>query len=242
MSINTTFTKENLDRCLSKLAKEYRKRNGSGIRAEIILIGGAAVLTNYGFRDMTYDIDAIIHASSSMRDAINIVGDELGLPNGWLNSDFTKTASYSPKLIQYSKYYKRFGYVLDVRTISREYLVAMKLMAGRKYKNDLSDIIGILYEEQEKGNPLGIEQIRNAVCNLYEDWENLPQDSIDFLSEIMNNNDLESLYKLYRANEISNKESLIDFEQKYPNVVNTNNVNDIIKQLQERKKDTKNSY
>ena len=151
MSINTTFTKENLDRYLSLLAKEYRKRNGTQIHAEIILIGGASVLTNYGFRDMTYDIDAIIHASSCMKDAINTVGDELGLPNGWLNSDFMKTASYSPKLLQYSKYYKRFGYVLEVRTISGEYLVAMKLMAGRKYKNDMSDIIGILYEEHEKG-------------------------------------------------------------------------------------------
>ena len=37
MSINTTFTKENLDYYLSRLAKEYRKRNGTQIRAEIIL-------------------------------------------------------------------------------------------------------------------------------------------------------------------------------------------------------------
>ena len=235
MSINTTFTKENLDRYLSLLAKEYRKRNGTQIRAEIILIGGAAVLTNYGFRDMTYDIDAIIRASSSMKEAINVVGDELGLPNGWLNSDFTKTASYSPKLLQYSKFYKRFGYVLEVRTISREYLVAMKLMSGRKYKNDLSDIIGILYEEQEKGNPISIEQISDAVCNLYGNFEKLPQDSRDFLSEIMNTSNIENLYKFYRANEISAKESLIDFEKNCPNIVTTDNVNDIIKQLQERK-------
>ena len=238
MSINTTFTKENLDRYLSLLAKEYRKRNGTQMRAEIILIGGAAVLTNYGFRDMTYDIDAIIRASSSMKDAINVVGDELGLPNGWLNSDFTKTASYSPKLLQYSKFYKRFGYVLEVRTISREYLVAMKLMSGRKYKNDLSDIIGILYEEQEKGNPISIEQISDAVCNLYGDLGNLPQDSRDFLSEIMNTSNIENLYKFYRANEISAKESLIDFEKNCPNIVTTDNVNDIIKQLQERKRNT----
>ena len=37
------------------------------------------------------------------------------------------------------------------------------------------------------------------------------------------------------TNEISAKESLIDFEQKYPNVVTTDNVNLIIKQLQEKK-------
>lgn len=236
MSINTTFTKENLDLYLSRLAKEYRKRNGTQIRAEIVLIGGAAVLTNYGFRDMTYDIDAIIHASSSMKDAIRIVGDELGLPNGWLNSDFIKTASYSPKLLQYSKFYKRFGYVLDVRTISREYLIAMKLMSGRKYKNDLSDIIGILYEEQQSGSPLCMEQIQTAVYNLYGNWECLSHDSRDFIYEIMNHNNLENLYKFYRTSEISTKEALIDFEQNYPNVVTTNNVNDIIKQLHERKK------
>ena len=64
---------------------------------------------------------------------------------------------------------------------------------------------------------------------------NLPQDSRDFLSEIMNTSNIENLYKFYRANEISAKESLIDFEQNYPNVVTTDNVNDIIKQLQERK-------
>jgi len=238
MSINTTFTKANLDRYLSLLAKEYRKRSGTQIRAEIILIGGAAVLTNYGFRDMTYDIDAIIHASSSMKEAINVVGDELGLPNGWLNSDFTKTTSYSPKLLQYSKFYKRFGYVLEVRTISREYLVAMKLMSGRKYKNDLSDIIGILYEEQTNGTPITMEQIEVAVCHLYDNLDNLPQDSRDFLSEIMNHNNLETLYTFHRANEISTKESLIEFEQNYPNVVTTDNVNDIIKQLQERKKNS----
>ena len=88
MSVDIAFTKDNLDMCLSKLAKEYRKSHGTKLPAEIILIGGAAVLANYGFRDMTYDIDAIIRASSAMKEAINKVGDELGLSNGWLNSDF----------------------------------------------------------------------------------------------------------------------------------------------------------
>ena len=47
---------------------------------------------------MTYDMDAIIQASSSMKDAINSVGDRMGLPNGWLNADFMKTTSYTPKV------------------------------------------------------------------------------------------------------------------------------------------------
>ena len=72
------FTKENLDSYLKELAKEFRKINGNKMPVEIILIGGASVLINYGFREMTYDMDAIIQASSSMKDAINSVGDRGG--------------------------------------------------------------------------------------------------------------------------------------------------------------------
>lgn len=79
------FTKDNLDGYLKELAKEFRKRNGRSMPAEIILIGGASVVINYGFREMTYDMDAIINASSSMKDTINYVGDKYGLPVGWIN-------------------------------------------------------------------------------------------------------------------------------------------------------------
>ena len=92
MSAEVAFTKGNLDDYLRMLAKEFRKRNGKVMPAEIILIGGAAVLINYGFREKTYDFDAIIRASSAMKDAINYVGDENQLQEGWLNSDFTKKA------------------------------------------------------------------------------------------------------------------------------------------------------
>lgn len=51
MSAEVAFTKGNLDDYLRMLAKEFRKRNGKVMPAEIILIGGAAVLINYGFRE-----------------------------------------------------------------------------------------------------------------------------------------------------------------------------------------------
>ena len=89
-----TFNKENLNTYLSELAKQYRKLCGKAVKAEIILVGGAAVLANYDFRDMTTDVDALIQATSSMKDAINIVGDKYNLPNGWLNADFRHTASF----------------------------------------------------------------------------------------------------------------------------------------------------
>lgn len=85
---DTRITKDNVNDYLRELGKEYRKLTGGHMPAELILIGGASVLINYGFRELTYDVDAMIRASSAMKEAINRVGDRLGLPNGWLNADF----------------------------------------------------------------------------------------------------------------------------------------------------------
>lgn len=199
------------------------------------MIGGAAVLANYGFRDMTYDVDAIIQATSSMKDAANRVAGTLGLPSGWLNSDFTKTKSYSPKLSEFSRYYRTYSNVLTIRIISGEYLVAMKLMSGRKYKNDISDIIGILREESEKGTPITYERIDNAVCNLYGDWSDVPQDSQSLIREIMKEDSLEDLYEKYRSTEKETKSTLIAFEKDYPKVLNEDNLDDVIASLKKKK-------
>ena len=126
MSADKPFTRENLDSYLKELAKEFRKKNGSRMPAEIILIGGASILINYGFREMTYDMDAIIKSSGAMKDAINMVGDRLGLPTGWLNTDFVHTNSYTPRLAEHSKYYKTFANILQIRTVSDEYSLLIK--------------------------------------------------------------------------------------------------------------------
>lgn len=236
MSADAIFTKENLDFYFKELAKEFRRLNGKTMKAEIILTGGAAILVNYGFRAMTYDVDALIHATSVMKEAINHTGDKLGLPNGWLNSDFVHTRSYSPKVSEYSQYYKTFSNILTVRTISGEYLIAMKLMAGREYKNDLSDVIEILYEQEQRGTPLSLEQIQTAAANLYGSWETLPESSRKFLNHIFNIGDIEKLYEVYREQEKRNREALIEFEEQYPHVANNDNVGDILKKLKEKKK------
>ena len=123
----------------------------------MVLICGASVLINYGFRDMTSYVDAIISASSVMREAINKVGDRFSLENGWLNTDFQNTKSYTPKLIEVSIFYKTLSNVLTIRTVAGEYLIAMKLMSGREYKNDMSDVIGILHEHEQRGTPFTYE-------------------------------------------------------------------------------------
>ncbi len=229
------LTKDNLDTLLKELAKEFRKLNGPSVPAEIILIGGAAVLAGYGFREMTTDVDAVIHASSSMKDAANRIGDRHGLPNGWLNSDFMRTGSYSPKLAEFSVYYKTFSNVLQIRTVSAEYLIAMKLRSGRKYKNDLSDIIGILAEHEKRNKPISMGRIDAAVKNLYGSWDGVPADSIAFINNAFQKGDYENIYAAVMEEEKHSKDMLIRFEEDYPGVATESNVNDILASLKQKK-------
>lgn len=230
------FTKENIDIYLREVAKEYRRLIGKSMHAELILIGGASILINYGFRGMTTDIDAIIQAASGMKDAINIVRDRYNLPTGWLNADFKKTDSYTPKLSQYSVYYKTYFNVLTIRTISAEYLIAMKLRSGRQYKNDYSDILGILAEHEKAGNAITKSRIRKAVKNLYGEWETLPESSRIFIENVMRTGQFEMMYEEIIANEKQAKQILISFENDYPGVTNKDNVNRILENLRLRKK------
>ena len=170
-----------------------------------------------------------------MKDAVNRVGDKFGLPNGWLNADFTRTSFYSPKLAAFSTYYKTFSHVLTVRTISGAYLVAMKLMAGRQYKNDISDIVGILREQENRGKPLTMGQITQAVEDLYSGWEKLPQGSQALLEQILEEGKTGELYQVYREQERLAKESLLEFEQEYPGAAKEENVEDILRALKRKK-------
>lgn len=230
------FTKENLDQYLKELAKEFRKRNGKSFPAEIILIGGASVLINYGFREMTYDMDAIINAASSMKDSINYVGDKYNLPNGWMNDDFMRTDSYTPKIAAFSRYYRTYSGVVTFRTISGEYLIAMKLKSGREYKYDRSDVIGILREHEKRGEPLTLSRIRQAVTDLYGSYDVLTDDVKLFIEHALEDGDYERMYNIVRRAEAENKENLLEYQEKKPGVINPDNVSAIIAALRRRER------
>lgn len=235
MSSEKTFNKENLDFYLKELGKEFKRLNGKTMPAEIIMIGGAAILVNYGFRDMTTDVDAIIHGSSAMKEAINRVSDQHELPNGWLNTDFMNTESYSSKLTQYSKFYRTFSGILDVRTVSAEYLIAMKLKAGRAYKHDRSDIVGILAEHEKRGEVLSLDAIKMAVVNLYGTWESISPEMQEFIGNVCQAGNYNRLYEEVREGEAQSKDILIEFQHEYPGVTNTANVNDILAAMKKKR-------
>jgi hypothetical protein len=220
------FNRSNIDHYLYLLAKEYKKENRSNPEAEIIIVGGASMIMNYSFRDTTTDIDSIIRASSSMKDVINKIGDENGLGTGWLNEDFKNTVSYSYKLIENSRFYKKFCNCLSVRTVSDEYLLAMKVRSARIYKHDLSDIIGIIKEHQEMGKEITFELLNEAYRKLYD--EDISEQMADKLNEIFKHIDLEELFYSTKEEENKNLEAVKRAEAEYKDAVNEKNINSFI--------------
>mgnify|MGYP004652941077 CR=1 FL=1 len=234
----TKFSKESIDIYLRKLSKTYKRLSAGRMPAEIILVGGSAIAVNYHFRQSSTDIDAIIQAPGVMRDAICQIRDEENLPGNWINSDFTKTASFSPMLRLYSKHYKTFSNIVEIRTITGAFLIAMKMRSGRIYKHDLSDIIGILIEENEKKeSPINITEIRDACEKLYgkNGYDAMPAASKKLVESAINLTiqELHNLYQQQTEMEAENCRLLIQFEAENPGILNSENLTKIVENLRQ---------
>jgi len=115
-------------------------------------------------------------------------------------------------------------------------LVAMKLVSGRQYKKDLSDVAGIVYEQKIAGKPLDFELIDKAVVDLYGDWSRVSEYSREVLDRILECDDLEALFVELSENEASAREALGEVVKKYPNAVNQDNVDNVIAAALKKKK------
>jgi hypothetical protein len=113
--------------------------------------------------------------------------------------------------------------------------VAMKLMAGRQYKNDLSDIVGILVEQAERNEPLSFEIIKKAVIDLYDSYDKIPESSRNFIEAVYKKDDLPAFYKQCKELEYDNKDILVGFQENYPGVLNGDNLADILKAAKDKR-------
>ncbi|MBR1907215.1 MAG: hypothetical protein IJ819_12290 [Clostridiales bacterium] len=146
-----------------------------------------------------------------------------------------RTTSYTPKIIQYSKYYHTYSNVITFRTVTGEYLVAMKLRSGREYKFDRSDVIGILLEQERNGDPLSMERIKKAVTDLYGSYDVLSDEIRSFIEQAVQDGNYAEKFKLIRQLEDENKTLLVEYIETKPGVVNRDNTNDILASLRKRK-------
>ncbi|MCD8028238.1 MAG: DUF6036 family nucleotidyltransferase [Erysipelotrichaceae bacterium] len=173
------LSKDNADLFLKEFAKELRKVN-KNVHMDIIIVGGGSVLLNYNFRTMTEDFDIIKpHKLLDIKEPARKIQEKYSLSSDWINDNFLKTESYTPKLRYYCKFYKTYSNYIHYYTISDEYLIAMKLKSFRDYKNDISDILGILYENKD----INYDKVKTAYINLYDDLE---IEKKEILSDIMN--------------------------------------------------------
>ena len=143
MSHSNNFNKDNIETYLNDFTEEYTKLTNGKQPLKIILVGGASVLLNYNFRKSTNDVDYSNPKSDLIDKVILKTANKYKLSKNWLNNDFRLTSSYSDRLNDVSVSHKKISDIVEIRTIGPEYLIAMKLMACRSHKHDLSDIAGI---------------------------------------------------------------------------------------------------
>lgn len=195
------LNKEMLEQCLKDLASNLKKRiKDKNVHCELIIVGGASIILNYGFRQSTFDIDCTDEQKILMNDVINSVARKNNLPLNWINTDFMNSSSYSKKIYQYSSFYKSYGNgVLVIRTIKDEYLLAMKVMSGRKYKNDYSDICGIIVSCNEENRPITKEKLDRAITDLYGSIDLVNQKAYELALKIINDPKYTSIEELRKA-------------------------------------------
>lgn len=231
--MSTKITKDMLPDILKDLGKEYRKRAGKRMPAELVITGGAAVLAKYGFRESSYDLDAIIRASGAIKDASLAVRDKYNLEQDWLNDHFMRTDSYSEKLYEHSDYYRTFSNVLTVRIVKPEYLLVTKLRAARSYKHDLSDIVGIVTEEKARNPEFMEAQVMAAYRDLYGTDAKISQNAYDYMCKAFDTDMPNILITSIRKKEETANQLLTTFQNKYPTVLTKENVTSVLTALQE---------
>ncbi len=128
------------DELLSALVAMDDELGRRRIKAELFIVGGAAMALAYDSRRSTADMDAVFAPSDVVREVAELVARELDLEPNWLN-DGAKAyiPGEDPDRIGVFE-----GSFLSVAAASPRFLLAMKLLASRAQR-DKDDIVH-LYE------------------------------------------------------------------------------------------------
>jgi hypothetical protein len=130
------FGRAEINRLLAELDAELVKR---GARADLFLVGGAALALAYDARRTTRDLDAAFYPTDVVRSAARVIAERHGLSDDWLN-DAVKGFLPGPDPAA-ERYFA--GEALSVDIASPRFLLAMKLFASR-VETDADDI-ALLY-------------------------------------------------------------------------------------------------
>ena len=122
---------------LDELARRLERRK---VRAQIYLIGGAAMSLAFDRSRTTHDVDARIDAGHGvLTEVVQEIARERGLPGTWLNEQATANIPNKRARTVYDSPY------LTITGASAEHILAMKLEAGRAAdEDDIATLVGHL--------------------------------------------------------------------------------------------------
>jgi hypothetical protein len=115
--------KKEIDHYLEKLSETLDQR---GIKGEIVLYGGAAMVLALKARPSTKDVDAVFIPKKMIYQAAKEVEERYGAPEGWLNDAVKGFISLREERDPYKDFPN-----LKVFTATPEYLLAMKCLSLR---------------------------------------------------------------------------------------------------------------
>ncbi len=115
----------------------------------------------------------------------------------------------------------------------------MKLMSGRRYKKDLSDIIGILSEQKRMGEPLGYRQIDCAVKNLYGGGDDISEYAVQVLKAALDSENLKELFMEQEQEEALSKQAVLQVQKYEGEKVKESNVDEVIQKALKKKRDSR---
>lgn len=224
--------RENAYEILNAFAKEYRKKNGESVPAEIVIVGGGSILLNYGFRDMTKDFDVLVNSPNEIKDVIHKIAEQFNLSQDWMNTDFKRTKSYSDKLRIVSKHKYSFNHnSIEIRTVNDEYLIAMKLVSAREYRSDISDIVGILIYAGKEKRRIAYGDVIRALDELYDNPSELVKPELLLQAEqytLMGTEELLKIFQELKDEEDYTNKKLAEIDRDYPGAVTENTIDNII--------------
>jgi len=98
----------------------------AGIKAELLLVGGAVMTLVYQAREQTKDVDAIFEPAAPVRAAVARIAAREGLAPDWLND---AVSGFLSPHAEFDPYFE--GEALRVFVARADYLLAMKILAMR---------------------------------------------------------------------------------------------------------------
>jgi hypothetical protein len=134
VTVTIAMEKEQIEFFLEKLSEALERR---GVKGEIVLYGGAAMVLALKARPSTKDVDAVFMPKDLIYQAAKEVEDQYGAPESWLNDAVKEFVSSREEHDPYRDLPN-----LRVFTAAPEYLLAMKCMSLRigRGSSDVEDV------------------------------------------------------------------------------------------------------